>query len=42
MVALRLGRRALGVDLNPAYCDLARRRIRGDCPMFNTEDGEER
>jgi DNA modification methylase len=41
MVALRLGRRALGIDLSARYCDLARRRINGDCPMFNTEDGEE-
>lgn len=36
MVALRLGRRALGIELNPQYIDLARKRIEGDAPLFNT------
>jgi DNA modification methylase len=35
MVALRLGRRALGIELNPQYIDLARRRIEDDAPLFN-------
>jgi len=36
MVALRLGRRAIGIDLNEAYCQMARTRIIEDNPMFNT------
>jgi DNA methylase len=36
MVALRLGRRALGIELSPQYCDLARARIVGDAPLLNT------
>lgn len=35
MTALRHGRRAIGLELNPSYCDLARRRIVSDAPMFN-------
>jgi len=35
--ALRHGRRAIGFDLSSAYCDLARARVEGDCPMFNRE-----
>jgi site-specific DNA-methyltransferase (adenine-specific) len=31
-VACRLGRRFLGLELNPAYCEMARRRIAG--PLF--------
>jgi site-specific DNA-methyltransferase (cytosine-N4-specific) len=38
LVALRLGRRALGIELSPAYCELARARIVGDAPLFNTPD----
>lgn len=30
LVALRLGRRAIGIELNPDYADLARNRIRAD------------
>jgi DNA modification methylase len=37
VVALRHGRRFVGIDLSPTYCDLARARIEGDCPLFNTE-----
>jgi len=36
MVALRLGRRAIGIDLSPEYCQMARQRIVADCPMFNS------
>jgi DNA modification methylase len=35
MVALRLGRRALGIELNGEYVDMAERRIVGDCPLFS-------
>lgn len=37
MVALRHGRSFIGVELNPTYCDMARRRIAGDAPLFNEE-----
>ena len=37
MVALRLGRRALGFELNESYVDLGRRRVVGDAPLFNGE-----
>ena len=37
LVALRHGRRALGIELNPTYVEMAERRIVGDCPMFNSE-----
>lgn len=36
LVALRLGRRFLGLELNPDYADLSRRRITDDAPLFNT------
>jgi len=35
MVALRLGRRAIGVDLSESYTTMARKRIIDDCPMLN-------
>lgn len=34
LVADRLGRDAILIELNPAYADMARKRISGDCPMF--------
>lgn len=34
LVADRLGRDAILIELNPAYADMARNRIHGDCPMF--------
>lgn len=36
MVALRHNRKAIGIELNPEYVELARARIRDDCPLFNT------
>ncbi|HUV67177.1 MAG TPA: site-specific DNA-methyltransferase [Sedimentisphaerales bacterium] len=36
MVALRHGRRAIGIDAKPEYCEMARNRIIEDNPMFNT------
>lgn len=35
LVADRLGRDAILIELNPAYAEMARNRIRGDCPMFS-------
>lgn len=34
VVADRLGRNGVGVELNPAYVEIAERRIRGDAPLF--------
>ncbi|MBM4073914.1 MAG: site-specific DNA-methyltransferase [Planctomycetes bacterium] len=34
LVADRLGRDAILIELNPAYAEMARRRIRDDAPMF--------
>lgn len=36
MVALRLGRRGIGIDISEEYCTMARKRIIEDCPMWNT------
>jgi DNA modification methylase len=36
-VALRLGREFVGVELNPAYAELARTRIGGAAPLFASE-----
>ena len=38
LVADRLGRDFVGIELNPAYAELARRRIEGDCPLFTAVD----
>jgi DNA modification methylase len=37
LVALRLGRRGVGIELNPKYVALSRARVVNDSPMFNTE-----
>ncbi|MCE5309699.1 MAG: site-specific DNA-methyltransferase [Acidobacteriales bacterium] len=37
VVALRHGRQFVGIELNPTYCEMARRRIQGDAPLFNSE-----
>lgn len=34
LVADRLQRHCIGIELNPEYADMARRRIRGDAPLF--------
>lgn len=36
MVALRHGRRFIGIELSPVYVAMARERIRGDAPLLNT------
>ena len=33
VVALRLGRRFIGIELNPIYVEMARRRIAADAPL---------
>ncbi len=35
LVALRLGRSFVGVELNPDYAELARQRLRDDAPLMN-------
>ena len=36
LVADRLGRDCIGIELNPAYAEMARRRIEGDAPLLST------
>jgi len=36
MVALRLGRRAIGIELSEEYCQMGRQRVIDDCPLLNT------
>lgn len=40
VVALRLGRRFLGIELSPTYVELAKNRIVGDAPLFNATTEE--
>lgn len=35
MVALRLGRRAVGIELKSEYVEMARKRIVADAPLWN-------
>ena len=37
VVALRLGRRFIGIELSPEYVEMAKRRIEDDAPLFNRE-----
>lgn len=37
VVALRLGRKFIGMEINPEYCEMARNRINDDAPLFNRE-----
>jgi DNA modification methylase len=42
LVATRLNRNYIGIELNPEYCQMARRRMDTVCPLFNQElSGEE-
>ena len=34
LVADRMGRDAILIELNPGYADMARKRIKGDSPLF--------
>lgn len=38
MVARRLGRRGIGLELSPTYAEMARRRVSEDQPMFNRQE----
>ena len=38
LVALRLGRRFIGIDVSEDYCRMAERRIENDAPLFNHVD----
>jgi DNA modification methylase len=38
MVALRLGRSYIGIELNPEYAEMSRQRIDSDCPLFNRHE----
>lgn len=38
LVASRLGRNAIGVELNPAYATIARERINADAPLFANDN----
>lgn len=37
VVALRHGRRFIGIELNPEYVEMAKRRIEADAPLFNID-----
>jgi DNA modification methylase len=37
VVALRLGRSFIGIELSPTYAEMARRRIENDAPLFNMD-----
>ena len=37
VVALRHGRSFIGIELNPGYIELARKRIIGDAPLLNSQ-----
>jgi DNA modification methylase len=34
VVAVRHGRNFIGIELNPKYVEMARRRIDSECPLF--------
>ena len=40
LTALRLGRRAVGIELNPEYAEMAKNRIIDDAPLFNSINEE--
>ena len=40
LVASRLDRNYIGIELNEQYCKMAERRIEGDAPLFNASQGE--
>ncbi len=38
VVALRHNRSFIGIDIKPEYCEMARRRIENDAPLFNVRE----
>jgi DNA modification methylase len=40
LIAQRLGRSFIGIELNPAYVEMARARIANDSPLFNKPGSE--
>lgn len=38
VVALGLDREFIGIELNSTYCEMARRRIESDQPLFNVAE----
>ena len=38
VVATRQKRSYVGIELNPEYAEMSRRRIEGDAPLFNREE----
>ena len=40
LVADRLNRHGIGIELNPEYCHLARKRLQDDCPLFHGIESE--
>jgi DNA modification methylase len=41
LVALRLGREYIGIELNPEYVEMSQRRIVNDAPLFNSNAGQQ-
>lgn len=41
LVATRMGRQYVGIELNPEYAEMSRRRIESDAPLFNTMPADE-
>jgi DNA modification methylase len=41
LVALRLGREYIGIELNPEYVEMSQRRIINDAPLFNRIEGQQ-
>lgn len=37
LVASRLGRDYIGIELNPKYAEMSRQRIHNDAPLFSTD-----
>lgn len=42
LVADRHNRHGVGIELNPEYCALARRRLQDDCPLFHGIEGDDK
>ena len=40
LVARKLGRHGIGIELNPEYADMARKRLADYAPLFSGDVGE--